>query len=54
MPHKVDTKTTKALYEMGCDDKASTVFLSSKKELCELCIDLVVFVIKTIRGLNKA
>ena len=46
MPHKVDTKVTKVLYEMGCDDKACTVFLFSKKEFCELGVDFVVFVIK--------
>ena len=45
MPHKVDTKITKALYEMGCDDNVFIVFLFSEKEFCELCVDLVVFVI---------
>jgi hypothetical protein len=34
-------KTTKAFYEMGCDDKAFIVFLFSEKEFCELCVDLV-------------
>jgi len=31
---------------MGCGDKAFIVFSFSEKEFCELCVDLVVFVIK--------
>jgi len=31
--YRFDTKTTKAFYEIGCDDKAFVLFLSFKKEL---------------------
>jgi len=41
VPHKVDNKVTKALYEMGCDDKAYAVFLLSEKEFCELSYEKI-------------
>jgi hypothetical protein len=39
-------KATKALYEMGCGDMAFMVFSFFLKGVCELCVDLVVFVLK--------